>query len=45
MADENEHILASVMLIYWDGNEMKIVEPSIDMDMNVVGKIRSPVMG
>jgi hypothetical protein len=37
--DEDEHVLAGVMFIHWNDDEMKIIESSIDMDTNAVGEI------
>src|SRR5579859_6572451 len=34
--DEDKHVLAGVVLVHWDGDEMKVVEFPIDIDLNAV---------
>ena len=44
-SDKEEHVLTSVLLKHWDGNEMKVVEFAVDVDSNAVIKVRFAVMG
>lgn len=43
--EEVKHILAGVFLIHRDGNEMKVVDFTVDVDSNAVVEIRFAVMG
>ena len=43
-SDKNKHVLTSVLLKHWDGNEMKVVEFAIDVDSNVIVKVGFAIM-
>ena len=44
MRDKDKHVLTSVLLKHWDGNELKVVELAIDVDLNVIIEVGFAVM-
>ena len=44
MSDKSKHILTSVLLKHWDGNEMKVVKFAVDVDSNAIIKVGFAVM-